>query len=113
MGPGQNQLKVSGQFTSKLTYQNSVADEQIYIVKQLQKLLLGRPGILILDLIARVHALHEVDKFSVRFPKLFQGLGTLHGEYRISLQEGATPFALSTPQRVPLPLIPKVKLELQ
>ena len=87
VGPGQNQLKVSGQFTGKLTYQNSVADEQIYGVKQLQKSLLGRPGILILDLIARVHALHEVDKFSVRFPKLFQGLGTLHGEYRISLQE--------------------------
>ena len=113
VGPGQNQLKVSGQFTGKLTYQNSVADEQIYVVKQLQKSLLGRPGILALDLIARIHALHEVDKFAVRFPKLFQGLGTLHGEYCINLQEGAKPFALTTPRRVPLPLMPKIKLELQ
>ena len=113
VGPGQNQLKVSGQFTGKLTYQDSVADEQIYVVKQLQKSLLGQPGILALDLIARVYALHEVDKFAARFPKLFQGLGTLHGEYCISLQEGAKPFALSTPRRIPLPLMPKVKLELQ
>ena len=30
VGPGQNQLKVSGQFTGKLTYQDLVADEQIY-----------------------------------------------------------------------------------
>ena len=50
VGLGQNQLKVSGQFTGKLTYQNSVADEQIYVVKQLQKSLLGRPGILALNL---------------------------------------------------------------
>ena len=113
IGPGQNRLEVSGQFTAKLMHQNSVADEQIYVVKQLQKSLLGRPGILALDLIARIHALQEVDKFVVRFPKLFQGLGTIQGEYRISLQEGAKPFALSTPRRIPLPLMPKVKLELQ
>ena len=31
VGPGQNQLEVSGHFTAKLTYQNSVADEQIYV----------------------------------------------------------------------------------
>ena len=68
---------------------------------------------LTLDLIVRIHALQEVDKFVVRFPKLFQGLGTIEGEYCISLQEGAKPITLSTPRRIPLPLMPKVKLELQ
>ena len=92
IGPGQNQLEVSGQFTAKLMRQNSVADEQIYVVKQLQKSLLGRSGILALDLIARTHALQEMDKFVVRFPKLFQGLGTIQDEYHISLQEGAKPL---------------------
>ena len=74
---------------------------------------MGRPGILALDLIARIHTLQEVDKFVIRYPKLFQGLGTIQGEYRISLQEGAKLFALSAPRRVPLPLMAKVKLELQ
>ena len=113
IGPGQNQLEVLGQFTAKLKHQNSVAEEQIYVVRQLQKSLLGQPGILALDLIAKIHTLQEVDKFVNRYPKLFQGLGTIQGEYRISLQEGAKPFALSAPRRVPLSLMPKVKLELQ
>ena len=51
---------------------------------------------LTLDLIVRIHALQEVDKFVVRFPKLFQGLRTIEGEYCISLQEEAKPL-LSQP----------------
>ena len=113
IGPGKNQLEVLDQFTAKLMHQNSVADEQIYVVKQHKKFLLGRPGILALDLIARIHTLQKVDKFVVRFPKLFQGLGRIQSEYQISLQERAKPFALSTLRRVLLSLIPKVKLELQ
>ena len=35
IGPGQNQLKVSGQFKAKLIHQNSVAEEQTYIARQL------------------------------------------------------------------------------
>ena len=44
IGPRQNQLEVSGQFTAKLVHQNSVADEQIYIVKQLQESFWGDLG---------------------------------------------------------------------
>ena len=47
------------------------------------------------------------------FQSSFEGLGTIQGEYHISLQEGAKLFALSAPRRLPLPLMPKVKLELQ
>ena len=35
IGPGQNQVEVSGQFKAKLMHQNSVAAEQIYVVRQL------------------------------------------------------------------------------
>ena len=85
IGPGHNQLEVSDHFKAKLMYQNSVAEEQIYVVRQLQKSLVGRPKILALDLIARIQALQEMDKFVVRFPKLFQGLGTIQGVNHISL----------------------------
>ena len=47
-----------------------------------------------------------------RFPQLFSGLGQLQGEYDIKLNSNATPFALSTPRRIPLPLMDQVKAEL-
>ena len=47
-----------------------------------------------------------------QFPKLFTGLGKLHGDYHICLKSGAKPYALSTPRRVAIPLLPQVKKEL-
>ena len=44
---------------------------------------------------------------------MFKGLGKLSGNYTIKLKEDATPFALTTPQRVPIPLLSKVREELQ
>ena len=48
-----------------------------------------------------------------RLPKLFRGLRTLKGAYQIKLIPDAVPFVLTTPHRVPLPLLPKVKTELK
>ena len=65
---------------------------------------MGRPGIESLNLIAIINLLE--DKYIAMYPNLFKGLGTINGEYHISLR-GAKPFALSTPRRVALPLMPK------
>ena len=46
------------------------------------------------------------------FPNLFTGLGTLGKEYTIKLKQGATPYALHTARRVPIPLRKKVEEEL-
>ena len=81
------------------------------IVKQLQRSLLGRPGIQSLHHIARINLVEE-DKYVAMYPDLFKGLGTATGEYHINLHEGAKPFSLSTPRRVALPPMPKVKQEL-
>ena len=48
-----------------------------------------------------------------QYPTLFQGLGKLEGEHTIHLKEGATPFCLTTPRRVPLPLMKKVQEEIK
>ena len=37
----------------------------------------------------------------------------MQGDYAISLKEGAVPFALTTPRRVPIPLMSSVKAELE
>jgi len=48
-----------------------------------------------------------------QYPMLFQGLGKLEGEHTIHLKEGVTPFCLTTPRRVPLPLMKKAKEEIE
>lgn len=47
-----------------------------------------------------------------RFPSLFTGLGKLQGEYEIKLKEDTRPYAVTTPRRVVLPYLEKVKAEL-
>ena len=37
----------------------------------------------------------------------------MKGDYKIKLNKDAKPFALYTPRRIPIPLLPKVKEELQ
>lgn len=46
-------------------------------------------------------------------PRLFKRLGELKGEFKIKLKPDSTPFALTTPRRVALPLMSKVKAELE
>jgi len=48
-----------------------------------------------------------------KFPKLFQGLGTLKRDYQIQLKPDAKPYALYTARNVPIPLQEKIKQELQ
>ena len=48
-----------------------------------------------------------------QYAVLFTGLGELKGEHVIHLREDATPFCLATPRRVPLPIIEKVKNEIE
>ena len=113
-GPDTHILPVSGQFTATLKSGNQDFDEKVYVVKGLNKPLLGRPAIEGLSLVQRVTALTGKEPTPVdQFPGLFQGLGKLQGDYTIKLQEGAKPFAISTPRRVAIPLLKPVKQELQ
>lgn len=60
--------------------------------------------------------LHSIDDakslFRSTYPDVFKGLGKLEGEFKIKLKENATPYALSAPRRVAIPLRTKVKEEL-
>jgi len=44
---------------------------------------------------------------------MFKVLGELKGEFSIKLKPGSTSYAITTPRLVALPLMPKVKEELQ
>lgn len=84
----------------------------IYVVCGLRQALLGRPAIEALKVVSLVAPVQEGDILK-KFPELFKGLGRLKDNYVIKLQEGAIPFALSILRRGPIPLLPKVKEELQ
>ena len=55
----------------------------------------------------------EAEEVKEKFPNLFKGLGKLDGpDYVITLKPDAKPHAISTPRRVPVLLLSKVKEEL-
>ena len=47
-----------------------------------------------------------------KFSSMCEDLGTLEGEYTTKLQDNVKPFTVTTPQRVPIPLLEPVRKEL-
>ena len=96
--PSRHSLKVLEKFLGTLQKSQCKTQEQIYIVKELQKALLGRPGIESLGLLIRVDAVLSSKSAVVsKFPQLFTGLACMEGAYHIDLQSHAKPFSLTAP----------------
>ena len=99
-GPSRHSLKVLEKFLATLQKSQCKTQEQIYIVKELQKALLGRPAIESLGLFIRVDAVLSSNYKSAvvsKFPQLFTGLACMEGAYHIDLQSDAKPFSLTAP----------------
>ena len=111
-GPSQQTLDVLGQFSGRLNRNDTEVKQDIFVIHGLQKALLGRPAIECLKIVSQVEQVQTTDTID-RFPQLFSGLGRLKERYKIKLRSDAKPFALSTPRRIAVPLLPKVKAELQ
>ena len=112
-GPSQQDLKVVGQFSGKLSCKAKYTKQLIFVIENLRTDLLGLPAITALNLVTRVQAITG-DKLNLQqqFPRIFQGLGNLGQEYEIQLKPGAKPHSIYTPRRIPLPLLTKVQQEL-
>lgn len=83
-------------------------------MKGLSKALLGLQAIEALHPITRLYTLQtKTEDFVANYPAVFKGLRKLKEPYKIELEQGAIPFARSSPRKVPLPLRDKVKVELQ
>ena len=55
----------------------------------------------------------SVSEYRAKYSELFERLGELRDySYTIKLKDGASPVVLTVPRRVPYPLLPKVKTEL-
>ena len=84
----------------------------MYVIRNLKRPLLGRPAIEALKIVSLVEPVSE-SNIAKQFPRLFKRLGKMEGYYEIRLKDDVKPFALSTPRGVALPLLSKVKAELQ
>ena len=111
-GPGGNVLSVIGVARETLRRGKKTATEDIYVVKDLQTALLGRPVIEQLQLVCRVDSI-TMESVKQQYPKLCSGLGLVQRPYAIKLKPEAVPFSVHTPSRVPLPLMGKVKAEIE
>ena len=112
-GPSNQPLPVKGKFLGKFQYGKVTSELNCYVVANLSRSLLGCPAIEHLNLLARVHTVEGTQSIVEKFPRLFNGLGKLPGQYTIKLSEGASPHSLNVPHRVAVPLMGAVKDELK
>ena len=104
--PG-GQLSNLGQFVARTLYKGEKFHFLVQVVKGTTTSLLGQGPCVSLGLIATIFA---VEAHSRPEP----GKGTLKGNpVKIVLKENAQPYSVSTERRVPIPLMPKVKAELE
>ena len=78
--------------------------------------LLGLSSCQDLTIIKRVDTINSNNissEWQKKFPSVFQGLGTMPGEYNIKLKPDAKPFSINVSRRVPLPMLSKVTAELE
>lgn len=112
-GPNDHRLRSAGRFEGVLKSKNRTVKQEVYVVNNLHRPLLGRPAIEQLHILARINTVEQPGQSVVQtFSRLFTGLGKIDGEYTIRLKDGAKPFSLSTPRRVPIPLMKAVRNEL-
>ena len=91
-GPCQHNLEVCGQFTGVMQYNKIVVEQEVFVIRELHRALIGLPAIEALELVHRVSSI--TSDIPAKFPELFQGLGSLPGEYTICLRDNAKPLIL-------------------
>ena len=116
LGPCNHKLNCIGKFDAKLKSCDSSIDNEIFVINGIERPLLGRKACKSLNLIqnlAEVDDVNCVSNIMQQYPTLFDGLGKLEGEYKITLREDAKPFALTEPRKAPLPLLSETKKEIE
>ena len=106
-----------GKVTLQCTVRGKVLMLEFYVVKSDTPPILGNIACSKLDLVRKVdvvdkqvHNVHFEDKNTVieKYSDLFDGLGSMPGQYHIELQQDAVPV-IHAPRKVPLSLMDKLK----
>ena len=114
-GPCHYQLVCRGKFIATLHYDEKSYEEEIYVIEDLERPLLGRQACKALGIfqkVAEIRSASDKQQYVRKNPRLFKGLRCLEGEYEIKIDPAVQPFNLTTPRRIPIPQLPKVKKEI-
>ena len=97
-GPNNAHLDSIGRFKRQLQKGDHKTEQEIYVMRNLHRPLLGRPAIEKLQILAIIGSVENPPSYHIvdKFAHLFRGLGKLEGQYTICLKEGARLFSLST-----------------
>ena len=107
-GPG-GVINTLGEFTTKVSHKDVSYPVRCFVVKTETDNLLSRDAATHLGLVQRVQGVEKEDP-------LFAALDSEAAKTRpivIELKEDNQPYSLHTARRVPIPLIPKIKVELE
>ena len=106
-------LKVMGEAEFCIKNRFRSAQATISVLEGASRNLLRISEIKTLNLLAIVSSISR-DSFDVfsAFPRVFEGLGTMTGEFKIQLKEGTEPYCLMTPRNIAAGLREKVKGEI-
>ncbi|UYV67206.1 K02A2.6-like [Cordylochernes scorpioides] len=115
MAAANQRMENTGTFVAKLRANTREVKETVYVVHHLEQPLLGVGACEDLQLVKRndlvINGTTDVNP-EREFPMLVEGRGLLEQPYHIKLKEGAKPFSIPVPRRVSLPLMPKLKEQL-
>ena len=111
-GPDNNELQCLGYVTTDISSGSLSSQQTFYVCPKVTKGLLGKPAIKALNLL-RIDSTTTTHNFIKEFPQVFSGLGKMAGPpIKIQLIESITPYHLSAPRHVALPLLQPLKDEL-
>ncbi|KAK7090521.1 hypothetical protein V1264_010305 [Littorina saxatilis] len=113
-GPGNTKLTVLGTVQAQMQHKDKIITETLYVLKGQSSSLLSRTACTKLGLILRVDNVSGPEKpdFKGEFPTLFLGLGNLRVPHSIVLNPDINPTSIYAPRKIPHPLVPKVKKEI-
>ncbi len=110
---GRSPLSIIGMQKLPITYYGKTSIQEIYFIEVQKTALLGKSAIATFDLLQRTNQVSnrttERERPEKTYADLFKGMGRMKGSYEIILWENVTPFAITTPGRVPLPLTEELK----
>lgn len=113
LGPDGRHLDVVGSFAATLRYKDRQFDTTVYVLHNVATPLLSRLASTQLGIVARLDAVSDAKQaIKQQYPRLFRGLGCMREPHRIQLKPDAQPYAVYTPRRIPIPLMQKVKGEI-
>ena len=97
MGPCKQKLNYLGTFIAELQVKDTIAKEQVYVIKDLERPLLGKEPAEHLKLVSRLDSFsgdYYKSKVAYKYPKLFHRLGVMKDSYQITLKKALNPSKL-------------------